>query len=204
MQDFPWLAVLLQESSNIHARRTVMPAFRPLLNPILALLLSTAAVAAPAPEAPSFTLADATGTEHTLPGEQQGIGVYLFWASWCPYCKALMPHLQSVVDEYGDRVTVYALNFRDQNDPTELIDSQGYDFVLLPDAGRVAESWGAQATPALWIVDGEGRVRFSLYDVLTENPPGYEELDHDERAARRAPFWAARIRKSIDEIAGGR
>jgi hypothetical protein len=28
-------------------------------------------------------------------------------------------------------------------------------------------------------------------------------MSHTERAARRAPFWAARIRESIDEIAGG-
>lgn len=151
----------------------------------------------------SFKLPSAEGRDYTLPAEQQGVGLYLFWASWCPYCKALMPHLQSIEDEYGDRVTVYALNFRDRNDPTQLIDSQGYEFVLLPDAARVAESWGAQATPALWIVDGQRRVRFTLYDVLTENPPGYEEMSHAERAARRAPFWAARIRDTIDEILGG-
>src|SRR3546814_9228256 len=28
--------------------------------------------------------------------------VVLFWATWCPYCKALMPHLQSMLDEYGN------------------------------------------------------------------------------------------------------
>src|SRR5664279_1500447 len=25
----------------------------------------------------------------------------LFWATWCPYCEALMPHLQNVVDAAG-------------------------------------------------------------------------------------------------------
>ena len=181
-----------------------MPAFRSMLVPILAFLLSTAAVAEPAAEAPTFTLADAAGAEHTLPAEQDGVGVYLFWASWCPYCKALMPHLQSVVDEYGDRVTVYALNFRDDNDPRGFMNEKGFQFTLFPGADAVARTWGARATPALYIVDDQGHTRFDLYDLIMEDPPGFDQMSHTRRAARRAPFWAARIRASIDEIAGGR
>jgi len=173
-----------------------MPAFRSMLISILGFLLSTAAVA----EAPTFTLADAAGTEHTLPAGQDGIGVYLFWASWCPYCKALMPHLQSVVDEYGDRVTVYALNFRDDNDPRGFMTEKGFDFTLLPDADAVARAWGARATPALYLVDDKGHIRFDLYDVIMEDPPGFDEMSHTQRAARRAPFWAARIRAALDEV----
>ncbi len=37
----------------------------------------------------------------SLPSMQAGVDIYLFWASWCPYCKALMPHLQSIQVEYG-------------------------------------------------------------------------------------------------------
>ncbi|MGK7296482.1 MAG: peroxiredoxin family protein [Candidatus Wenzhouxiangella sp. M2_3B_020] len=162
----------------------------------------TAALAAEeeARQAESFTLEDAGGEAITLPDEQQGVGLYLFWATWCPYCKALMPHLQSIEDEFGDRVTVYALNFRDKADPRGYIDEHGFDFVLLPDAGEVAGQWGAHVTPALYIVDQEGTVRFDLYEVLTEDPPGYADLGHTQRAARRAPFWAARIRASLDEV----
>jgi len=147
-----------------------------------------------------FTLETAAGSTVTLPEEQQGIGLYLFWATWCPYCKALMPHLQSIEDEFGDQVTVYALNFRDRNDPREYIAERGFDFVLLPEADDTADEWGAHATPALFIVDTEGRIRFDLYQVLTEDPPGYEQLGHSQRAERRAPFWAARIRQALDGL----
>lgn len=148
----------------------------------------------------SFTLATVDGDELTLPDNQEGVGVYLFWASWCPYCRALMPHLQSIVDEYGNEVTVYALNFRDQRDAAGYMAENGFDFVLLPDADGVAERWGMRGTPGLVIVDGEGAVRFNLYDVLAENPPGYDEMSHSQRAQRRGPFWAARIRETLDEV----
>jgi len=177
----------------------------PLVRLCLALALTVAGSATVADNAKPrlaapFTLETAAGSTVTLPEEQQGIGLYLFWATWCPYCKALMPHLQSIEDEFGDQVTVYALNFRDRNDPREYIAKRGFDFVLLPEADDTADEWGAHATPALFIVDSEGRVRFDLYQVLTEDPPGYEQLDHSQRAERRAPFWAARIRQALDGL----
>ncbi|MBS3744141.1 MAG: TlpA family protein disulfide reductase [Wenzhouxiangellaceae bacterium] len=171
---------------------------------VLLLLLATAsAYSQNFPPAEPFELATAEGTALELPADQNGIGIYLFWASWCPYCRALMPHLQSLEDEFGDKITIYALNFRDQQDPEVYIAEHGFDFTLLPKADSVAERWGVQGTPGLFIIDRQGRVRFNLYDVLTNNPPGFEELGHTQRAQRRAPFWAARIRQALDEVISG-
>lgn len=167
------------------------------------LLLFCVAMSADAkefPEAHSFSLETAEGVSINLPADQQGVGIYLFWASWCPYCRALMPHLQSLEDEYGDEITVYALNFNDQQDPVAYLGEHGFDFVLLPQADDVAESWGVQGTPGLFIVDLDGRIRFNLYHVLASDPPGFELLNHSQRAQRRAPFWAAHIRQSLDDV----
>lgn len=148
----------------------------------------------------SFVLATADGTELSLPAEQQGVGIYLFWASWCPYCQALMPHLQSVVDEYGETATVYALNFRDEEDPAEYIDQRGFTFVLLPEADAVAEAWGVRGTPAVYLLDADGTVCFDRYELAVGNPPGWEDMSHRQKAQRRAPYWAARLRQSLDAI----
>jgi thiol-disulfide isomerase/thioredoxin len=103
----------------------------------------------------SFTLANSEGASITLPADQQGVGIYLFWASWCPYCQALMPHLQSVVDEFDVQVTVYALNFRDEQDPVDYISQHGFSFQLFPEADEVAEAWGVRGTPAVFVLDPE-------------------------------------------------
>lgn len=169
---------------------------------LAAIVLSAATVSLAQPPS-TFEIAGLDGERYTLPDEQEGIGIYLFWASWCPYCQALMPHIQSIRDEYGERVTVYALNFRDKKDPRHLLDEKGFDFVILPEADSVAEQWGIHGTPGLVIIDESGQVRFNLYDVVTENPPGYEDLNHAQKAARRAPFWAARIREALDETLQG-
>lgn len=151
-------------------------------------------------QAPGFTLADAFGNQVTLPREHDGVDIYLFWASWCPYCKALMPHLQSIQIEYGDDVRVYALNIRDDEDPVAFMQEKAYDFTLLPDADPVMALYGVQPTPALFLVDGQGFIRFNLYETVIDDSKEPENISHKRRAGQRAPAWAAQIRRRIDQI----
>ena len=149
---------------------------------------------------PSFVLSSTDGREFTLPDQQNGVSIYFFWASWCPYCRALMPHLQSLKDEFGSELTIYALNFRDEEDPQAYIDRSGFDFIVFPDADEVAGQWGVQGTPGLFILDRNQQVVFNLYELMAESSELPAELNHAQRAQRRAPFWASRIRIALDHL----
>lgn len=150
--------------------------------------------------APAFTLPNADGEQVTLPRTHDGVDIYFFWASWCPYCKALMPHLQSMGIEYGDDVTIYALNIRDEEMPELFMLEHGYDFILLPEADPVMELYGVRPTPALFLVDGKGRIRFNLYDMVFTDSSEFKAMSHGNKAAQRAPYWSAEIRQKIDQI----
>ncbi len=129
--------------------------------------------------------------------------VVLFWASWCPYCKALMPHLQSILDEYSPgRLEVLAISFREDepDDAQKMLDAQGYDFVTELEGDELADSWGAVATPRLYLVGPDGRL---LYDMqANQSEPDRRYLtapsSHAGKAARIAPHWAAQLRIAID------
>ena len=150
--------------------------------------------------APPLSLTHADGSTVELPREHEGVDIYLFWATWCPYCKAFMPHLQSIRDEYGDDVTVFALQIRDDEDPRPYLADNGFDFELIPNADAAMAPYGMRSTPGLVLVDGDGNIRFNLYDVVLQDPPGYAELGNRAKAARRGPAWAARLRQEIDAI----
>ena len=153
--------------------------------------------------APDWTL-ESTGAEAITLSEvvTERPVIIVFWATWCPYCKALMPHIQSIHLEYGDAIRILAVHFRDdKGDPVAFMENAGYGFTLLPDGDEVAklnEVWG---TPGVLIVDRDRIVRFNLYAVpkpdlsaAGESPP------HSKRAAYLAPYWAAELRKSLDNV----
>ena len=150
--------------------------------------------------APAFTLANAAGEQVTLPRAHDGVDIYFFWASWCPYCKALMPHLQSMRIEHGGAVTVYALNIRDDEDPEPFMAERGYDFVVIPEADSIMELYGVRSTPGLFVVDGKGMIRLNLYEMIFDDDSGYKALSHGKKAGRRAPYWSAEIRRTIDQV----
>jgi thiol-disulfide isomerase/thioredoxin len=155
------------------------------------------------PIAPDWTLQSESGASVTLSevAAEQPV-IVLFWATWCPYCKALMPHIQSVRLEYGDEIKVLAVHFRDgKGDPVAYIESAGYDFTLLPNGEEVAklnEVWG---TPGLMIVDRDMNIRYDLYALpkLDLSAAGKSPA-HSKKAAYLAPYWAAELRKSLDVV----
>lgn len=156
--------------------------------------------------APDFSIVASTGETVRLRDEvKQQTTVLFFWATWCPYCKALMPHLQSIRLEYGDDVKILAINFREDGDPVAFIEEAGYDFTVLPDGDAVAASYGVHATPGVIVIDARQQIRFDLRKLPRQDPPANEKQagSHKRKAAYRAPYWAAAIRKSIDEVREG-
>lgn len=85
--------------------------------------------------------------------------ILLFWATWCPYCKALMPYLQKVYSAAGkDKLDVYAIDFKDDGDPVQELRERGQTFTLVRDGDAIAELYGVKGTPGLFLVDVKGNI----------------------------------------------
>jgi thiol-disulfide isomerase/thioredoxin len=167
------------------------------------LLLASTVSAEVAIVAPDWALVSAEHESVRLSEEVRRQPVVLFfWATWCPYCKALMPHLQSLRLEHGDEIKILAINFMDADgDPVGYIRNAGYDFVVLPGGDAVAEAYRVYGTPGVIIVDQEQNIRFDLRSLPGPNLPTIERSANNKRkAAYIAPYWAAEIRKGIDQV----
>jgi len=178
---------------------------RNILSALLLTLVLAACNSKPAPEyavAADWTLTTAGGQALTLSNAAAERPVILFfWATWCPYCKALMPHLQSMRLEYGDAIEILAVSIFEDGDPVKFIETAGYDFTLLPEGDAVAEMYEVTGTPGVFVVDRARAIRFDMRDLPSIDPPDTgKKPSHGRKAAFRAPYWAAEVRKAIDSV----
>ena len=172
------------------------------LSLIVAALLLAPTTSFGAELAPDWRLTTADGGSIRLSQEvkEQPV-VLLFWATWCPYCKALMPHIQSIRLEYGDKIRILAIQIKDKKDPVPFIEDAAYDFTVFPHGDEVAELYEIYGTPGVIVVDGEQLMQFDLRAVPRPDLPTSEEKpSHGKKAAYLAPYWAAELRKALDVV----
>ncbi|MEM8817383.1 MAG: TlpA disulfide reductase family protein [Pseudomonadota bacterium] len=169
---------------------------------LVAFALALAPAAHSAEKAPDFATVTNDGSSIKLSEQvKQQQTVLLFWASWCPYCKALMPHLHSLKLEYGDELRIVAIHFRDDAEGQGYVERMGYDFTVVPDGGPIARRYGIHGTPGLIVPDSDLNVAFDLRELpRREFPDSEEALTHTQKAAFRAPYWAAEIRRTLDRL----
>jgi thiol-disulfide isomerase/thioredoxin len=170
---------------------------------VAVLLLTLLSPAYSAELAPDWRLATADGGSVRLSQEvkEQPVIVF-FWATWCPYCKALMPHIQSMRLEYGEDIKILAVQINDKKGDAEaFVENAGYDFTVLPDGNGVAELYEINGTPGVILVDTDMKIRFDLRELPAYDlPPSDEKISHGKKAAYKAPYWAAAMRTAIDEV----
>ena len=139
----------------------------PMRNMILGLLLlaglpDSAAAVGVGDTAPDWSLKSPAGAQVNFYADSKDqVSVILFWATWCPYCRELMPHIQTVADEFkGKPVRFYALNVWEDSDPVAHMQQHGFTFALLLAAEPAADAFGVKGTPGLFVVDKSHVIRY--------------------------------------------
>lgn len=124
---------------------------------------------------PDFTLTTLDGEDVTL-SELRGKKVVLnFWATWCPPCKAEMPHMQNYYEQYAkeDNVEILAVNLTSaERDVTEeakmdtvttFKDSYELTFPILLDLNNdVGIDYQILTIPTTYFIDTNGYIQHTI------------------------------------------
>ncbi|MGE7690553.1 redoxin domain-containing protein [Lysinibacillus sp. NPDC097214] len=124
---------------------------------------------------PDFTLTSLDGEDVTL-SELRGKKVVLnFWATWCPPCKAEMPHMQNYYEQYAkkDNVEIIAVNLTEaERDVTEdaKIDSvmtfrESFDLtfpILLDQKNSAGLAYQVITIPTTYFIDSNGYIQRAI------------------------------------------
>lgn len=115
-------------------------------------------------EAPDFSLQTINGELVTL-SELRGQPVLLnFWASWCPPCRAEMPEIEDVYNDFRDQgFVVLAVNATNQDNPSLAIaftEEHNLTFPILLDAdGSVSQRYRVHSLPTSFFIDRFGNIQ---------------------------------------------
>lgn len=122
---------------------------------------------------PAFSVVSLDGTEVSL-ADYRGRGVILnLWATWCPPCRAEMPYLQELQDQFReDGLSVVGVSV-DNTGARASLDAflreadVTYDILLDP-AMRSMDLFGVLGLPATFLVDPSGVVTYMRTGPIME------------------------------------
>lgn len=110
----------------------------------------------PAP-AIAATLTD--GRPFSLAALQGRPALVYFWAEWCPLCAASQGAMDGVLADHPG-VTV-ALHSGPSAEVAAYLEDAGLAWPAIADAtGVLAERYGVRGVPAVFVLDGDGHIRF--------------------------------------------
>jgi peroxiredoxin len=113
-------------------------------------------------DAPLFKLDGLDGKPVSLADLKGKVVVLDLWATWCPPCRASLPHLNKLWDAMKDKdVKIFAVNEQeDKKDVQGFVDSTKLTVpVLLDSEGKVGGQYGANAIPETVVVGKDGKVK---------------------------------------------
>jgi len=118
---------------------------------------------------PALELSSLDGQAQRLEDYRGRVLLVNFWATWCAPCLEEMPSIERLRRSLdARRFAVLAVNVgegpRVAGDFAKKMDL-GFNFLLDRDM-KASKAWGARVLPATFIVDPDGKVRYSHYGAL--------------------------------------
>ena len=124
---------------------------------------------------PDFELTTLEGKKVKL-SDYQGKKVILnFWATWCPPCKAEMPHMQNYYEDMAEKenVEILAVNLTSSDVGIDKVKAFQDDYalsfpILLDEDGIVGETYQAITIPTTYMIDTTGTIQNKIVGPMDE------------------------------------
>ena len=126
--------------------------------------------------APDITMTNLAGEEVKL-SDYRGKKVVLnFWATWCPPCRAEMPHMQKYYDEHKEKqnVEIIGFNMTFSGDSIEKVEqfiaSYKLSFPIYTTFDEnIIDQYGVLTMPTTYFIDEEGRIHRKVRGPVDED-----------------------------------
>ena len=136
---------------------------------------------------PAFELADLSGKTWKLATIEGKSVLVNLWATWCGPCNAEIPRLEELYKKVKDRADVQILTFNLDEDlglVEPYMKDKGYTFPVLPAYSLVMGMLDGFGIPQNWIVDPQGKWRWTQIGFGAEPDWGGEMIQRLEQVKK--------------------
>jgi peroxiredoxin len=118
---------------------------------------------------PALELHDLSGRPHALADYRGQVVLINFWATWCEFCKDEVASMKKLQDQLAGRpLAILFVNYGESPSKVRAYAAHlSADARVLRDPDReAARAWRVRVIPSSFLVDAEGRVRYSVIGNL--------------------------------------
>ncbi|WP_231505661.1 TlpA disulfide reductase family protein [Bacillus sp. EB01] len=125
--------------------------------------------------APDFQIKTLDGADVKLSNMRGKKVIVNFWATWCPPCKAEIPHMEDFYDTADKtKVEILAINLttteKNEGNVKEFVKDKKVTFpVLLDEDGDIGDQYQAVTIPTSYLIDSQGIVRKKIVGPMDKD-----------------------------------
>jgi thiol-disulfide isomerase/thioredoxin len=99
-----------------------------------------------------------------------------FWGTWCPACKVTSPMVNNLASSNDYQVIAIAVASGSDEDIIQYMHKNDLQFTVINEANMtlapqqqsLSQQWGANAFPAIYIIDNQQQIRFVTSGITTQ------------------------------------
>lgn len=126
-----------------------------------------------------WTLTSVSGEQVTLSDYQGRPVILVFWATWCPYCKKLLPGIAELNDKYAEKgLKIIAVNIKEDWKPEVYWRNHEYKFDAVLEGDALADKYGVMGTPGIVFIAPNGEVLKVAHFSAPDHPSLEKFAEH--------------------------
>jgi len=124
-----------------------------------------------------FSLKGVTNATDVNLNDLKGEVVFInYWATWCPPCRAEMPSLQSLYDDYKEKVSFVFITSDEKSKVDAFYTKHNYELPTYNILSNPPKEIDTQSLPATFVIDKNGNVALSEFGPANWNSTKVREL----------------------------
>jgi thiol-disulfide isomerase/thioredoxin len=105
-----------------------------------------------------WSLTDLDGAPVSFSSFQDEVVFLSFWATWCPPCRAEMPNIQSLYEQYGDRIQFVLASQEAPEAISRFMEDHGYTMPMYRLVHNPPSKLSTSSIPTTYLITPVGKI----------------------------------------------